>query len=96
MDIQMDGWIFNPVPPYGRIIRPEFFTSETFQQEIGCNFKQHQRTGLTYRISSCGECTDCFDPNKGQDQVIWNNQESCPQFAGGYNTTDELGTQSAA
>ena len=32
-----------------------------------------------------------MNPIKPDIQVIFNNNETCPQFAGGYNTTDEYG-----
>jgi len=108
-------------------VKPIYFDSRVYEQDIVCNFKQIRRTEGMYRIASCGECSDCLDPEKEQFliqvpkidfskfsgnhifeqsviseyqnlnqlkpdiQVIFNNNETCPQFAGGYNTTDEYG-----
>ena len=54
---------YRPFPP-GNIVKPIYFDSRVYEQDIVCNFKQIQRTEGMYRIASCGECSDCLDPDK--------------------------------
>ena len=54
---------FRPFPA-GNIVKPIYFDSRVYEQDIVCNFKQIQRTEGMYRIASCGECSDCLDPDK--------------------------------
>ena len=48
----------------GNIVKPIYFDSKVYEQDIVCNFKQIQRTEGMYRIASCGECSDCLDPDQ--------------------------------